>query len=1249
MSAYELIKDLERKLSLYKDHHAVRSQAQPNRTHELVADLICRATIYPRLLTRQVVKGLIEDREPWPAIDGGAYCLAYPVCIEDLEEARMITFPHNNLCVQRNVTPSPEMPAKLRNQLYAHDLLYDISYRSGELEAPHLRVSRSEITPDELILLQPYLALAEDHASLSISDDDIFGVGTFVWKKLRTDISDSGQAFKEYATRMPMAADRPYVFEIDFDHGVDLDEFLECAFNYIVDDASLREDWEACAADIAISYNRVESLTQIQTATATTAIVYNESLSLSPLAGVISNSMRKPKNTLLEKITWFKEGYRGGFHDRDRVSDNLVWLIIKHERNIYSSRDSFPLTKKLIELSHTSPKLINLLFTHAYDSAYLCFLLSNRPTSHIGLIELYKSIARIGRPISNKVAYERMWQDLVWAQGLEIYCLAYEHHFEHTDIHDALEAICEMVAWFSEHELIRSSRTQVIADTRLFSLQNAITSLEYFTSHGQKKNLIENHIPLIVEVVARRTLLIRQPLDSIPLGDWISIFWCIELIQAKPDLASTETQKKLCEVVISSYLHILKERLAGQSYSGDDPLAIDELPWGQLYQLATKGQRFRWILALEDCDDRKEGLSATKSSSLNSAVRLHLRVLLQLLTVAQDIDTRDDIRVELISLIKRLGFAHDHYSGALNYSNDNSEYSSVRLWPTFCNAVNEFSEDQFDDLLAALDSEITPLSALLTFLEKTIPEQRKEQIESVIKKRDIEQESLNWIPEIFEIVLKAANNGHIDIATHFLDTIRDTAHKTHKNKTEELTAKIALKVIFDSPESSPQEKLGLVRSFKIENDSKEVVQSIHEFRSYLIASLNITIDSDASIRQFAQLVKAAPNLQNATGLIKSALSAPASADSPRQLREHFKTWSSIFDKSRPNLRNSELPDEELRSILQLCLKTAHLNEFSDFWGMATNRQRGSYQFAAERAEYLSRSGRRHEAVNYIQTLRSSSTRLPAFALSELATIESDLLSQQGIHPQHLTATGGPAIRSVQDDLRQSWLRIRAMNASQQSQILMEPNNSIDAYLLQTIEQVGNELLLRNGNLLRKKADAASSSVIPLDDEDMINDWLVSLIKQRMNFVGWTVHDQSRMGWSASGHQVGETDGWIQDGNGNLVSVIEAFRLGDKIDRTVIKKHLDKVCGYNSTGTSPIFIVVYTASDDFPELCSQYEKYVGTLEYQGFETGRPQTLRRKIMHMPKATAWYYEEIRYVNDTAINVYHQLLNLKPSPQAA
>lgn len=1248
MSAYELIKDLERKLTLYKDHYPKAPSPPPNHTHELIADLICKAKIYPSLLTREVVISLIEDRQSWPTIDGGDYLLAYPIKVEDLEYVRLITFPHNTLCVQRTVEPAPEMPPQLRHQLDAHNFLYDIRYQSSDLISPHLRVNKNEIRPDAINLPQLDSSLTADHVRLSINDEDIFGVGTFLWKKLRSRFTNASQAFNEYTVRMRLATDRPYVFEIDFDDEIDTDEFLECAFNYVSSDESLQADWHACAADIALSYNRLESLIKEQTNRSTNEFIYNHALNLNPLTLVIDNLTSKPKNTLLEGITWFLEGDRGGYHDRDRISDTLAWLIIKHERNIYSPHNSFPLTKKLITLSRTRPKLINILFSHVSDPPYLCCLLSNRETNHIGLIELYKNIARAPHPISEKVAYEQIWQDLVWTQGLEIYCLSYEEYFEYSHIVEELENICEMVAWFADREISRSARTQVIPDTRIPSIKTAVMSITYLAAAGYRESLFENHIAVVSSIISKRFVEIQKSHDPTPIGEWIVMFWCLEIAQKQSTESGVENLKKLCEVMLTSYLTVLNDRFSGRSNSGDDPLALDELAWSQLYLCASKAQRSRWVFALETYDAHKNPISANNSSCRNSAIRLHFRILLQLLAGASDSKTREDVAEELINIINRFGFAQNKYSGAFNYSNDNSDYSPLRLWPAFCELTNDLTENSFDTLLSILSSSAAPLSALFTLLDKTISQERKYKIEEIIKKRNLEDESPNWIPEIFDIVLKAANSGHIPIAKYFLNSIKDTAHKTHRNKTDELTAKIELKEIFDKPELPNEEKLELIRNFKTDHDSKEVVRSVGEFKSYLIASLNISIDSEASVRQFAQLVKTAPTLQNATGLIKSALSAPLTNESSREFKDHFKTWTMIFKKSQSNSNNSELPDDELSSILKLCLKTAHLDEFSDFWGIATNRQRQGYQFAEERAEFLTRSGRRHEALSYIQKLRSRKGGLPPFALNELANIESNLLTQQFPHQLQLADAQAPAIRSVQADLRNSWLRIRAMNANDQSQILMEPNNSIDTYLLLIIEQVGNELLMRNGNLLRKKADTASSPIL-LDDEDMINDWLVSLIKQRMNFAGWTVHDQSRMGRSASGKQVGETDGWIQDSNGNLISIIEAFRLGNTIDRTVIKKHLDKVCGYNSTGTSPIFIVVYTSSYDFPKLCAEYEAYVKTLEYEGFEVGRPNKFRRKLMIMPKATAWYYEEIRYVNNTLINIYHQLLNLKPPEEQA
>ncbi|WP_240222542.1 hypothetical protein [Rheinheimera hassiensis] len=1242
MSSYELIKDLEKKLGLYKDNHLNLSSSAPTRIQEMLAECIFSAQIYPSSLTRNVVKALIEERQPWPTIDGGEYCLAYPVKIEDLEVVGLLRFPNDNLCIQRATDSSLDMPNFLRNQLNALSFLHAIRLGYDDLVSPHLRLHKKDIEPNTLTILSEYLISEGEYVRISFDHNEIFGVGTCLWKSLRATTSDPNQAFTEYTIKMCVATDRSYVFEIDFEHGIDIDEFLECAFNHIVSDTSLRDSWRACATEMAISHNGIESLTQIQAASTSAEAIYHDTLNLNPLAQVIDNLASRQPCTLLEGKIWFEDGWLRNFHEPDSISARLVWLIIKHEKNVYSIENSFPITRKLIALSSNAPKLLNLLFADISLPAYLCFLLSNRPTNHIGLIELYRNIERSARPISDKVAYERIWQDLVWMQGLEVYCYSHEK-LDHRYATEALEAICEMVAWFTRREISRNSRTLTISDTRLPSLKNTIKSIIYINESGCRQNLFDNHLLLLGDIINRRLTDIHKQSNPTPIGEWIVLFWCLELASKHSNQTSNAITKKLCEVLISSYLRELQMRISNQSHSSDDPLALDELSWSQLLLCASKGLRFKWILALEAYYDQEVELSHKDTRNLNSAVRLHFRVLLQLYRGAQDYIVREHIATELVMLVQQFGFAHDKYSGAFNYSNDNSDYSPLRLWPTFCELTNEFTDKPYNNFLIALSSSAVPMSALFILLEKTDTRKRRESIETIIKSRTLEKESPNWVPEIFDIVIKAANNGYISIAKYFLGSIWKNAHKVHKNKIDELTGKIELKEIFENVALPVHDKIESIRNFKIEYTEKEVVRAVQEFKSYLIASLNMTIDNNTSVKQFAQLVKTSPTLQNATGLIKSALSASSTDESDKQLEDYFKIWTDIFKKSHQTSTNVVLPDDDLRCILQLCLKISRLDEFSEFWGIATSRQRESYQFAAERAEYLIESGRRKEAISYINELLNESNDLPDAALYALNSIKKGLLDQQAPIHFKLEHPQTSSIKSTQEDLRVSWLRIRDLNAADQSQILMEPSNSIDPYLLQTIEQVGNELLMRSGNLLRKKAYSNSTSIIPLDDENMINDWLVSLIRQRMNFVSWKIHDQSRIGLSASEDGVGETDGWIQDGQGHLISIIEAFRLGKTIDKQVIRKHLDKVCGYNSTGASPIFIVVYTSTEDFPKLCSEYENYVSELKYKGFDIDRPNNFRRKEMKIPQTRAWYYEETRYLNGEPINMYHQLLNLK------
>ncbi|MCW2293128.1 hypothetical protein M2262_003178 [Pseudomonas sp. BIGb0408] len=1246
MSNYELIKDLEKKLSIYRQAYPEKPSSQPNRIHEKIASLVLKAKLYPARLTREVVKSLIQDREPWPTIEGYPYCLAHPINIETLESARLISFPNDNLCVQRTTEISGNMPTQLRNELSAHRFLYEIRYHGGELSSPHLRLHKSEIGGPDLALVGDRLTPDGDYLRIAIEDDDIFGVGTYLWNALRITKDTPDEAFDEYTIRMRTAADRPYVFEIDFENRVDLDEFLGCALAFIKSDQKLLEDWSKCAADIALDCNRIESLTELSRTPGSTDISYANSLNLQPLQDVIDGMQKVPRTTLLEAIEWFKRNDRHGYYDRDHITGFLVWLIIKNEHNAYTVQNSFKLTQRLIEHSQIAPKLNDFLFRDITDPSYLCFLLSFNPTSHIGLIALYQKMASNAlRRASSKVDYEKAWQDLIWTQGLEVYCNSFESNIEYKHVRGTLESICEMVAWFVSHEFSNSSNMRPITDTRIPSLKATILSLKYITEMGYKQNLFEDHLVLIGELIHDRAFENRSLYAPAPMGHWLVLFWSIE-ISEKKNISGDNTSRILAKTLTSSYLQVLNDRRHGKSISGDDPTLFDDLSWGQLLPHLSKLQQAKWLLALHEWPDRIEGLPAGESSALNSAVRLHLRTLLNVHDSSLNGEIKGTVFDELCSIIDRFGFAPDDFSGALNYTNDHASHSPLRLWRAICELTNDVSSDCYNSFLNTIISRKPPLSALFDLLDRTNLQERKATISAIIASRNVELEKQYWVPEIFDTAIKAANNNHITTAKYLLENIQKNSHKTHRAKVEELIAKVSLKEIFDDASKTPVEKIEILSKFEATIQEQEISRSIDEFRIFLIATLEMPANKEASIAKFARLTKASPTLQNATGLINSLLSIPEMEESVALLNAHYTTWMGVFENYTLANQMPELADESLHSVLQACLRMSLLSEFSGFWGSALKRQRDSYQFADVRTEYLTKLGRHTEALSYVKTLLDKLDDQSVSARNELINIQTGLLEPLAQPHSSLAQVPAVSVGALEAELRNSWLRIKNLGALSQSQIFIEPTNSIDNYLLEIMEQVGNELLMRVGNLLRKKVPAKSSATIPLDDEDLINDWMVSLLRQKMSFIGWTVHDQSRMGRSASGKGVGETDGWIQDGKGNPISIIEAFRLGNSVDRNVIREHLDKIAGYNSSGICTLFIVIYSSSNDFSELCSNYASYINSQEYKGFDSrgSSPSTplVSRKV-NPPKAEARYYEEARYVNGERIKIYHQILNLR------
>ena len=155
---------------------------------------------------------------------------------------------------------------------------------------------------------------------------------------------------------------------------------------------------------------------------------------------------------------------------------------------------------------------------------------------------------------------------------------------------------------------------------------------------------------------------------------------------------------------------------------------------------------------------------------------------------------------------------------------------------------------------------------------------------------------------------------------------------------------------------------------------------------------------------------------------------------------------------------------------------------------------------------------------------------------------------------------------------------------------------------------------------------------------MINDWVTSLINQRMDFIQWSAKDQSRGGKSATGKGSGERDIIVSNQSKNDLFLIEAFRLFGCTKET-IKTHMDKLDGYNAKGCRVLIALVYCKVNNFPKLCSYYKDYLAQQQYKNFDPIDLSTHSFLDVDSGKVNLKIFKEIRKKNQNDIVLYHLL----------
>lgn len=205
---------------------------------------------------------------------------------------------------------------------------------------------------------------------------------------------------------------------------------------------------------------------------------------------------------------------------------------------------------------------------------------------------------------------------------------------------------------------------------------------------------------------------------------------------------------------------------------------------------------------------------------------------------------------------------------------------------------------------------------------------------------------------------------------------------------------------------------------------------------------------------------------------------------------------------------------------------------------------------------------------------------------------------------------------------------------------LERRRAKDATSPITAEGLLGDVVAIGQSLLERKV------MLP-EEEDKINDWLLDLLRHRLHYRRVEVGDQARGGMSAGKGKatarggVGERDGVLRH-QGKTIGVFEAFRQPG-LDASVIKKHLDKLPGYNPTG-APLFVAAYYQGRHFGRFARDYVARVEAHPL-GQWRRRNQPSDYPVDHQGAAL----RVLRFVYDTGRGeqvVFHVLLDLGDGP---
>lgn len=1216
---YELIYDLEKKISLYKNHNLCKDAIYDfkNKKVEIVSKILIKSKLN-FTLDRNTINAFLSGKQKVKLLStNDELNIQSSVTIEELENLSLIWFINNKARV----------PYSYENQdnLTIHDTVNNLSsliYGLNNYERSELQVTKNQILQiiEDLNSVGYLDYKYNDKFTFKFSYEDIKPVGSELWKLLYLNNKSRKDAFEKWLYLMFNAFDYSDIINLDFENEKSKNDFLDEVIDYILSSEELQETWSDTYKKLYLEANRHHYS------------IYYQNVEL-------PNELKKlnPDKNMLDAFLWWDNRSIAHllFPMGISVYENLIYFVVKNDNLLLDENLSFYRTKKLFSNCLNRPFLAGQLLTNLFNDSLIPFYFSDSKTIVIGMMHILSNNNTPNlRTDTND--YMTQWKKIIWDQSLEIFFSFFENL---PNKKEAAEIISEFLILLSQDIYNKDDRIISYLATTLEYLEKVRTRQ---ISNQPKEFLLKTILDeLVHRVIAKdfgNNFSFSLPYEKINLLLWLLSKVYKESLEVKSGNDTISLASRIIEEVIELYKNSINNALESTGLQEDERLS--RINWALVLQLSTNIQKQEFFDIGKNLLQNIQ-IADTEIYSKLQTIRVHLKLILSLYT-SSSVDEKLEVEKAILETVKC-------FTDTQNWKSDLFQAFLERdknvMFEELVQISNQFSDKGQEEFIAHILKNAS-IANLFKLLKHTTSQKRKNQILDKLTNQQISQKDFTSIPEIIESLVLSLNEPDLQVyAEPLLHILEQNQKVNNYTKTlQEIKYKSTVAKIFNQNVLTKDEKIQQInqvpnpyndkRNF---GNSKQSMQAeIDRYRRFIIGLLYFDDEPQKTYNYLKALLDESVQPSYASNMlnVRYRIIEKKIQNDDKMYFEAYKSAIEEWESYSKSFSNHALDKYEYLLLLQGYQTINDSEKFLTYWNQIPEYMKKDLNFVPIRCKFLQKQHLSHKALEYIEEINQFHGLLDTQEKAKLENIRRELNENLEVKYSKKLAPkeNFESTRLSLQDAQNYWLKIKNMSDEDHANIFSRSQNfTFNDFSLEMMRLIALELLERKENIKDK-----SKKLLYI--EDMINDWVTSLINQRMDFIHWSARDQSRGGKSASNKGSGERDIIVSNQSKNDLFLIEAFRLFGCTKQT-IKNHMDKLDGYNAKGCRVLIALVYCKVSDFPKLCNDYKDYLAQQQYKHFDViDLSQHLFLNI-DSGKANLKIFQETRKKNQDDIVLYHLL----------